>query len=83
MDGPINHAKYNANNLIKAGLVGATLLRVTTERDAEGEYGDEFLCFVFQTKSKEVVKVWVLSDPEGNGPGFCDFENREAGKGWE
>lgn len=47
-------------------LVGATILRVAWE--------DNIPILVAELPTRKIASLYVLSDPEGNGPGFIQIE---------
>ena len=51
-------------------LVGQTITGLLQDKDEPEIVG-------FQTKSFD---VWVLCDPEGNGPGFLEIEKKKGAK---
>lgn len=51
-------------------LVGGAIERAVTGEGWDGQPG---FGFDVRMPSGKLITVWVLSDPEGNGPGFLDI----------
>jgi hypothetical protein len=49
-------------------IVGGTIERIMTDRDAPEYYG-----LIVKMPDGSPTTVWVLQDPEGNGPGHLDI----------
>jgi hypothetical protein len=57
--------------IIGQQLVGGTITQAVVAADAE--FGDANFGFIVRTPAGKELKVWVLSDPEGNGAGFLEI----------
>jgi len=60
-------AKGKAFEELVGPLVGATITGTATDTE------EEFFALVLEKDGKKVF-VWVLRDPEGNGPGWLDVD---------
>ena len=58
-------------DIISQQLVGGCILNAFVSPEAQ--LGQQHFGFSVQTKTGKTLSVWVLSDPEGNGPGFLDI----------
>lgn len=61
-----------------SALIGAKVLSVVDDGD---DYGSDTIYGLRVKKADGTFAiVWVLRDPEGNGPGFLDFEDEQKVK---
>lgn len=56
--------------VISQQLVGGTITQAIV---SDTEYGEAHFGFEVRLPSGQCKTVWVLCDPEGNGPGFLDI----------
>lgn len=65
-----NEAEYLADQIRQHNLIGATLVKTMLSiPDPE-----QFLGLVFVRPDGTRMIAWVFSDPEGNAPGFLEFQ---------
>jgi len=53
-------------------LIGWTVKGLAVDNNDPDE--QEFMGLIMERGSKQKI-AWVLTDPEGNGPGFLDIQN--------
>ena len=61
-------------------LKGGTVRNVIEDQAAASEFGQPIYGLQVETPAKpgqcsRMLHVWILCDPEGNGPGFLDIQD--------
>jgi len=73
-------ADYHVEHLSR--LKGGTVQNVIIDRTAISDFGQPVYGLQFNIPAKpgqssSTLHVWILCDPEGNGPGFLDIQEAE------